>query len=252
LKEKNRVPTTTTTDEQALEPVDEKQEETTVDDQEETKVGDQEEQEKTKVGDHEEQRKTKGGDQDEQGKTKVGDQEKRRKTKVGDQEVQGKTKGDDQEEQRKTKVGDQEEQGEENIPSINDDEQEKPKINIDDSIYPPPVDKNDDIIVFVRSRSPSPETNERFHLRPNTTASPEPLTPVDPSIQVEINDRRKPILRPSNHDPKSQKELLRPLKTVRSRKPSYIPFKQDNRLPIKVTFSDPSSGGRYIHFLYFS
>jgi len=248
LKEKNRVPTTAT-DEQALEPIDENQEETAVVDQEETAVVDQEE---TKIDDQEEQGKTKGDDQEKQRKTKGGDQDERRKTKIGDQEEQRKTKGSDQEEQRKTKVGDQEEQGEENIPSINDDEQEKPKINIDDSIYPPPVDKNDDIIVFVRSRSPSPETNERFNLRPNTTASPEPLTPVDPSMQVEINNRRKPILRPSNHDPKSQIELLRPLKPVRSRKPSYIPFKQDNRLPIKVTFSDPSSGGRYIHFLYFS
>ncbi|UJR31150.1 hypothetical protein I4U23_018657 [Adineta vaga] len=151
-----------------------------------------------------------------------------------------------QEEEEKEKVKEDEEEHQDqdkNIPT-DEDEQERSNVFIDDSKYPPPnneqITEIDDIITFVRSRSPSPDTYDDSHTQLNVLPKIKPS--IEPGIRVEIHDKTKP----SQHVPRGRRDLSQPVRSSRSRKQSVGSTDQHNRIPIKTIGSDSSPDRRFL------
>jgi hypothetical protein len=184
-----------------------------------------------------------------------------------------------QEEEEEEKGGEVDEKGgeidekeeAEKSPLTDDNEQDKSDVNIEDSVHPlidDQIDQTDNIASFVRSRSPSPRidkqtsTDTNRHVRPPTPSqvsvtpsvisSTAALTPDEPSIRVEINEKPKPIIPPSQNVSKSRRDLPPPppppsSNTPRPRKQQTVSIDPHNRTQIKITVSDQSSGRRYFY-----
>lgn len=158
-------------------------------------------------------------------------------------------------------------------PLTDENEQEKSDVNIEDSTYPPindQIDKTDNITSFVHSRSPSPrvdgrpstdtnrpahqQTPSQFSITPSGVSSTAPITPIEPSIRVEINEKPKTNIPPSEQVPKSRRDVPPPppppsTHTPRLRKQPTITIDQNHhRSPVKTVVSDQSSGKRYFYF----
>ena len=137
-------------------------------------------------------------------------------------------------------AGDKEE--EESHDNLSKDEYDHEQSNtfLDDTQYPPAIDQHiaeiDDIITFVRSRSPSPDIHVDLH----TENVPAVKPTTDSGIRVEIHDRSKPLV------PRGRRELPPPRHSSRSRKRSVGATDQSNRLPIKTIGSDSSPDRKYI------
>ncbi|CAF0980083.1 unnamed protein product [Rotaria sordida] len=175
---------------------------------------------------------------------------------------------DGKQEDEKQEDEEQEEE-EENLLPTNEEQQENLYINIEDSTYHPSPDINeqiDDIKPIVRSRSSTPRIDEQptihksrhvlqqtpsqFSVTPSLNSSTVVVTPVEPPIRVEINEKPRPILQASHHVPKSRKELPQPsslssLQTPRLRKQPTVPIEKSSRTSVKTSVSDQSSGKRH-------
>ncbi|CAF4622067.1 unnamed protein product [Rotaria sp. Silwood1] len=162
-------------------------------------------------------------------------------------------------------------QQEENLLPTNKDQQEEPHIKIEDSTHPssshPPINEQiDDTKPIIRSRSTSPridkqptihkhhhvfqQTPSQFSITPSLNSSTAAVTPVEPSIRVEINEKTKPIVQPSHHIPKPRKELPPPLlpsssQTPRLHKQPTVSSEKQIRTSSRTTGSDHSSRKRH-------
>ncbi|CAF1143690.1 unnamed protein product [Adineta ricciae] len=132
----------------------------------------------------------------------------------------------------------EEEEQRDNLPKDEDDH-EQSNTFLDDSQYPAATNQNiaeiDDIITFVRSRSPSPDIHVDLH----TENVPAVKPTTDPGIRVEIHDRSKP------HVPRGRRELPPPRHSSRPRTKSVGTTNQSNRVPIKTTGSNSSPDRKF-------
>ncbi len=101
-------------------------------------------------------------------------------------------------------------------------------------------------------------TPSQFSMTASANSSATFLTPVEPPIRVEINEKTRPFIELTQNLKQSRKEFPPPpvppsssSRPSRARRQATEPF---NRTSIKITVSDQSTGRRYLHrfvFLYF-
>jgi len=188
--------------------------------------------------------------------------EEEEETKVVDEQ-------EEEEEEEETKVVDEQE---ENLIPTNRDKQEESDINIEDSIdHRPIINQNDTITSFTRSRSPSLRNEEQSSIpidrdlfqsipgqasvAPSLASSTTLLTPIEPPIRVEINEKTKPFISLSQNVPQVRKEPIPiiPPPPPASSQPSRLrkqPSELYHRASIKTNVSDQLTGKRYCVFLY--
>jgi len=176
--------------------------------------------------------------------------------------------------QEETMLPTNEDKQEETKLQINEDKQEESYINIEDSTELLPIDNQiNDIPSFVHSRSLSPRNEEQpftqinhdsyqpiasqFSITPSLNSSTAPLTPIDPSIRVEISEKTKPFIPVTQHVSQTRKELTPapppppPPPSSQTHRFRKQPNESINRTPTKVTVSDQSTGKRYLDFYIF-
>lgn len=157
---------------------------------------------------------------------------------------------------------------EETILPTNVDQYEESDINLEDSTHHLPMNNQlDDIPRNVRSRKSSvryeeqpsteinhyvfpPKPSHQASMTPSVNSSTAPITPIEPPIRVEINEKTKPFIPIPQHASQRRSELtpsLLPPPPPPSSQPARLrrqPTEMYNRTPIKIAVSDKTTGRR--------